>query len=186
MSKNLCLIMSLLFCFYLSSGQIVSTYAQEAPFAIIQDPEGGILLVHTYINITLINNQAEPIDAVNLYYCSLEPDFLCHFPCLQLQKNHRGHFSIVFAPEYTENTTMGYHLQVTMNNGSVYYIPDNQNYSSSLVVQQASDENYYFTLRLVGSTEATTSTKSVGNKLIFTLEVMVLVSMAIVFSKKRK
>ncbi|MFX0126281.1 MAG: hypothetical protein ACFFAE_21855, partial [Candidatus Hodarchaeota archaeon] len=176
-SKNLCLMMGLLFYFSLSSGQGVSLYAQEAPFAIIQDPEGEIIPVHTYINITLINNQAEPIDTVNLYYCSLEPSFSCHFPCLQLQKNHRGHFSTVFVPEYTENTTMGYHLQVTMNNGSVYDIPDNQNYSSSLVIQQASDEKYYFTLQLVRSTEATTSTKSVGNRLIFTLEVMVLVSM---------
>ena len=178
--------MALLFCFSLFSGLIVSIYAQEAPFTIIQDPEGEILLVHTYINITIINNQAELIDAVNLYYCSLEPNFSCHFPSLQLQKNHGGHFSIVFVPEYAENTTMGYHLQVTMDNDSVYDIPDNQDYSSSLVIQQASDEKYYFTLRLVGSTEAITSAKFVGNRLPFTLEVMVLVSMTFFISKKRK
>ncbi|MFX0051516.1 MAG: hypothetical protein ACFE8U_09510 [Candidatus Hermodarchaeota archaeon] len=58
--------------------------------------------------------------------------------------------------------------------------------SSSLVIQQASDEKYYFILQLVRSKEATTSTKSVGNRLIFTLEVMVLVSMAFFFSKRRK
>ena len=178
--------MGLLFCISLLSGQIASIYAQEASFVIIQDPEGDILLVHTYINITLFNNQAEPIDTVNLYYCSLEPNFSCHFPCLQLQKNHWGHFSIVFVPEYTVNTTMGYHLQVTMDNGSVYDIPDNLNYSSSFVIQQASDEKYYFTLRLVGSTETTISTKSVGNRLIFSLEVLVLVLIAFFFSKKRK
>jgi len=121
----------------------------EEIITIIQDPPESIIVINSPINVTIINNQAETISSIYLFYCSLEPEFVCHFPSLQMEKNNQGNFFTVFTPEYEVDTIFGYHLEVNMENGSTYEIPNSLTYPSDSSIRQGSDDNYYFELRLV-------------------------------------
>jgi hypothetical protein len=140
--------------------QLAVVEAQYSPFNILQDPEGATIKVNTPITITVINNQQNLINSISLFYCSLEPDFQCHFPGLDLNEYTSGQFNVTFTPEYDIGTTMGYHLRINMDNGSVFDIPDNLNYPCSQPIQQAADEQFYFIVQIVSETETVSTTKS--------------------------
>ncbi len=141
----------------------------EEAFTIIQNPSDSLVSINKSINVTVINNQVETISSIFLFYCSLEPEFVCHFPSLEMEKNNQGHFSTVFTPEYEVNTTFGYHLQVNMENGSIYEILNSLTYPSDSNIQLGSDDNYYFELRLVNSLTSENNTPWLSIECIFAL-----------------
>ena len=141
----------------------------EKAITIIQDPPESIIVINSPINITIINNQAEPISSIFLFYCSLEPEFVCHFPSLEMEKNNQGNFLTVFTPEYEADTIFGYHLEVNMENGSTYEIPNSLTYPSDSSIRQGSDDNYYFELCLVNSSTSENSTPWLSIECLFAL-----------------
>lgn len=149
--KSKIILLGIFFTLLLFSLTITCSNFKEEPFTIIQDPSETKILINASINITLINNQAETISSIFLYYCSLEPEFVCHFPSLEMEKNNQGHFFTVFTPEYEVNTILGYHLRINMENGSTVEIPNSFTHASDSSIRQGSDGNYYFGLLLVNS-----------------------------------
>jgi hypothetical protein len=145
----------------------------EEAFTIIQEPSNSMLVINHSINVSVINNQAETISSISLFYCSLEPEFVCHFPSLQMEKNNQGHYSTVFTPDYEVNTIFGYHLEVNLENGSTYEIPDGLTYPSDYSIRQGSDDNYYFELQLVDSLSVGKSTPWLSIGCIFALTICV-------------
>ncbi|MHA2238378.1 MAG: hypothetical protein ACXAB2_08440, partial [Candidatus Hodarchaeales archaeon] len=127
------------------------------PFTVIQNPEETTLAISTPLNITLINNQLLGIDSVNLYSCSLEPNFVCYFPSLQLEEISLGFYNIIFTPNWTESTLIGYHLKIVLINSSVVDIPNESDNFGSENIQLAGDNLYYFTLQFMPSLVTSTS-----------------------------
>ncbi len=131
------------------SGQTSNGFDETELFTILQNPDGIYLQVNSPLNLTIVNNLDIDINSVLLHYCSLEPNFVCHFPCLQVEQNNYSSYSVVFTPEYGIGSVLGYNFEITMENGSIFNIPDSLSYSDTKAIREASDNLFYFTLTIV-------------------------------------
>ncbi|MHA1966910.1 MAG: hypothetical protein ACW964_03820 [Candidatus Hodarchaeales archaeon] len=122
----------------------------QGSFDIIQTPEGDEIEVGTSINLTIKYSGAITVDSVSLLYCSLEPEFYCHFPAIPLNETMQNSFMGVFIPEYEVGTVMGYHFSVTYDNGNTTELPDSSSFTNNRTnIRQAEDNQYYFELRII-------------------------------------
>ncbi len=185
-SKTKLILVAAIINFLLFIPQIEMVDSQNSPFTVLQDPEGSTLIVTTPLNLTIISNQQDLITSVVLLYCSLDPDFLCHFPLLDLEENAYGYFSTLFTPEYEIGTTMGYHLKITMENETIFDIPDSLNYPSSQPIQQATDDHFYFTVQIISESETLSKTESTTNIPGLLFEIINLTATSIIIRKMRK
>jgi len=129
-------------------------------FTIIQDPYGPSLPVNTPLNLTILNLVQINVTSVTVHYCCLEPDFVCHFPGLNVDKNSQGYFSIAFTPEYEVGTILGYNFEITLENDSILNIPDALDYSDTKLIRKASDNFFYFSLNIIEFNPTTISSKT--------------------------
>jgi hypothetical protein len=148
------------------------------PFTVLQDPDEPFISVNTPINLTILNNLEIAINTVVLHYCRLEPDFICHFPGISLEKNSYDFYSVVFTPEYGENTTLGYNFEITLENGSVLHIPNSLEYSSTHFIHKASDNLFYFSVAIVeagfSTINSTSSSRTAGFSILIILSLLTL------------
>lgn len=117
---------------------------------IIQIPEGVEIEVGSTINLTIEFKDKSVVESVYLLYCSIEPEFYCHFPVILLNETLFNSFTVVFIPEYEIGTIMGYHFSLNYKNGTTNEIPNNVSFlKNGTNIRQAEDNQYYFELRIV-------------------------------------
>ena len=167
------ILLGVIFTFSLFFLPITCSNLTEEAFTIIQDPSESKIVINNSINVTVISNQPETISSIILFYCSLEPIFICHFPNLEMVKNNQGNFFTVFTPEYDVNTIFGYHLRIHMENGSNFEFPNNLTNSSDFIIRQGSDNNYYFELLLVDSLISENNTPWLSIESLFALTLFI-------------
>ena len=162
-------VLGTIFTLFLLFLPTTSAYPVEEAFTILQSPSEDTLVVNHSLNVTVINNQLNNISSINLFYCSLEPEFVCHSLPIELVKNDQGNFFTVFMPEYEINTILGYHLKVNMANGSDFEVPNSLDYTSGCNIQQGPDSNYYFELTLIGGSSSENTTPWISIEGILTI-----------------
>ena len=147
------------------------------PFTVLQNPDGSSIPVDTPINLTLLNNLGVGINSVVLHYCCLEPEFVCHFPGIIVEKNPFDSYSVVFTPEYGINSVLGYNFEITVENDTIFHIPNSLNYSDTHPIRKASDNLYYFSLDIVKSNQSipgsTASSQATGVSILIVFSLLV-------------
>ncbi len=127
-----------------------NSFVQQESVDIIQIPKGAEINVGSSINLTLEFHDTSIVDSVYLLYCSIEPEFYCHFPAIPLNDTNHNSFMGVFIPEYEIGTVMGYHFSVHYNNGTSIELPNISSFLNNKTnIRQAEDNMYYFVLRII-------------------------------------
>lgn len=120
----------------------------------MQSPSSYEIPPNTQINITLVFTNDSEITSVLLYYCSLSPEFICHYPGLNMTRkssigHSNSHYWSSFIPEYENGTTMGYHFIIEYENLSQQIIPENETFNNYTNIIKASDNQFYFSILLI-------------------------------------
>jgi hypothetical protein len=110
---------------------------------------------------------------VILYYCSLSPDFICHYPGLNLTRVSSGHYFTSFIPEYENGTTLGYHFEIEYEK-SKQIVPESEMFDNYSNIIKASDNQFYFSILLI-ETKRSSSNVSFIPLWLSTAELMLMI-----------
>ncbi len=148
-----------------------------------QSPSGNKILCGSEITLTITYSEEEPLSAISLFYCSLEPEFLCHFPSLSFNQSDKELYSVKFTPEYESGTLLGYHIVVSYENDTNQYIPGEMAYTNNYTnIVEGPDSKYYFTVLIVDQIDTTPYPTKIT---IFTVSIVTTLTLLTLRNRKR-
>ena len=138
----------------------------------------------TVVTVEITFNDDTNVSGIQIQYCSLEPEFLCHFPKIAMTSETantwNGSFTVI-----EEGGTIGYALYILLLNGTTIHAPDSIDYLSHTNVAEPNTGNFYFTIDLTEITPTNSAPLSFGLcELAITFSAVVLTRTMI--GKRRK
>ncbi len=160
---SLLVISTLLILLFFSFDSIHASIHQEV--SIVQSPSNQEIAPNTRINISITFTSYSEIALVVLFYCSLSPEFICHYPGLNMTRKisndqSSAQYFTNFTPGYENGTTMGYHFVIENENSSKQIIPENESYDNYSNIVKASDNQFYFAISLIETQKRSSSNVS--------------------------
>lgn len=132
------------------NSQINANATESIISAVTHEPENVLQNTIVTVQITFLDDSE--VNHINIQYCSLEPDFTCHFPktpmTQQESNNWTGNFTVVEA-----SGIIGYELIITLNNETEIKAPNSIDYLGYDNIAEPETGVFYFTIELSDPTQ---------------------------------
>ena len=167
---------------FLTSSSLKVTSAELAVVSVSHSPTE--ISKDTEISIEISFNDDTNVSGIQIQYCALVPNFVCHFPKIAMTSETEniwnGNFTVV-----EESGLIGYELFISLTNGSTLVAPDSIDYLGYDHIYEPSTDVFYFSINMTEDTPTNSAPLSFGlGELTITFSV-ILFTRALI-TKRRK
>ena len=136
------------------------------------------------ISITFVDTTN--VSSVGMFYCRIEPDYLCHIPPYKLVLSENT-YSITFNVEENSTQVIGYHLYIDYTDDTRINFPDDRQLDYGLVISEPIEGAFYYRVEIGQDdtnipTNNTDDSNTTETPLFFNLGILAL----LVISKRKR
>lgn len=159
---------------FLTSSSLQVTSAELAVISVSHSPTE--ISKDTEVTVEISLNDDTNVSGIQIRYCSLEPDFVCHIPTIAMTSETENVWNGTFIV-IEESGLIGYELFISLTNGSTLIAPDSIDYLGYDHIFEPSIGIFYFSINMTKDT----TTNSVP--LSFGLGELAITFSAIIFAR---
>jgi len=116
---------------------------------------------NTVVTVEIAFNDDTNVSGVQIQYCALEPEFVCHFPKIAMTSEAanvwNGSFTVTEA-----SGLIGYELYISLENGTTIVAPDSTDYLGYDNIYEPSTDVFYFSIDLISASPTASAPLSFG------------------------
>ncbi len=167
---------------FLTSSSLKVTSAEIAVESVSHSPTE--ISKDTEVTVEITFNDDANVSGIQIQYCALVPDFVCHFPKIAMTSETvnvwNGTFTVV-----EETGLIGYELFISLTNGSTLVAPDSIDYLGYNNIFEPSADIFYFSINMTEDTPTNSAPLSFGlGEITITFSVIIFARSLI--TKRRK
>ncbi len=130
---------------FLTSSSLKVASAEIAVVSVSHSPTDISKDIKVTVEITF--NDDTNVSGIQIQYCALVPDFICHFPKIAMttetENVWNGNFTVV-----EETGLIGYELLISLTNGSALIAPDSIDYLGYNNIFEPIADTFYFSINM--------------------------------------
>ncbi|MHA1556516.1 MAG: hypothetical protein ACTSPM_06220 [Candidatus Heimdallarchaeota archaeon] len=167
---------------FLTSSSLKVTSAELAVVSVSHSPTE--ISKDTEVTVEITFNDDTNVSGVGIQYCSLVPEFVCHFPRIvmtsEAENIWNGNFTVI-----EESGVIGYEIVITLTNTSTLVAPDSIDYLGYDNIIEPLTGYFYFSINITEGTPTNSAPLSFGlGELTITFSVIIFTRALI--TKRRK
>jgi len=97
------------------------------------------------VTITISFENISEIKNVRSFYCRIQPDYLCHFPILQLERLE-NQYTTTFKIKENSSQIAGFNFEIIFNNDTSIKFPTENSDNFGLSIAEPAEDIYYYIL----------------------------------------